>query len=73
LHVLHGPRGVAYEGERMSRERRLRRLERQYIGQIVTDTAQAYGVSAEDLLADTRQFFALSDDEQEAELAASLA
>ena len=57
----------------MSHERRLRRLERQYIGQIVTDTAQAYGVSAEDLLADTRRFFALSDDEQEAELAASLA
>jgi hypothetical protein len=57
----------------MSVERRLERLEQQYIWQIVTDTAQEYGVPIDELLDETRRFFALTDDEQDAKLAASLA
>jgi hypothetical protein len=43
----------------MRLERRMERLAQQYIGAIVAETAQGYGVRVDGLLGDTRHFFAM--------------
>jgi hypothetical protein len=54
----------------MSLDARLTRLEREYIRSIVQDTAVEYGLDVDELVDECRRFFALTDVEQDAELAA---
>jgi hypothetical protein len=72
-HVLPGPRGVAYEGEPMSRDRRLRRFEWQVIRQLTAEAGKPYGFRADDMLDDARRLVARSEAEQEAEFADAVA
>ena len=57
----------------MSLERRLQRLERQDVCRAVDATAKEYGVPAAELMDEVQRFFALTDAEQDAELAEALA
>ena len=57
----------------MSRDRRLRRLEWQYIRQLAAEAGKPYGFSADDILDEARRLVALSDAEQDAEFADALA
>ena len=57
----------------MSRRTRLQRLEHQYVRRLIQPEADAYGVDVEELLDEARRFLALSDAEQDAELAARVA
>jgi hypothetical protein len=54
-------------------ETRLTRLEAQFIRSVVEPIALAYGIDPDALTADVRRFFALTDAEQEAHLAAAIA
>jgi hypothetical protein len=49
--------------------RRLRRLEAQHIIDLATAAGAPYGFTAEQVIAEARRFFALSDDEQRAKWA----
>jgi hypothetical protein len=57
----------------MSFDRRLKRLEQRYIRALVQETAAEFGLEADELLDECRHFFALTDAEQDAKLAASIA
>jgi hypothetical protein len=57
----------------MSLERRIQRLERQYLRRLIQPIADEYGVAVDELLDEDRRFFALSDAEQDAELADAMA
>jgi hypothetical protein len=56
-----------------TRERRLKRLEAKQIWAEVRATAAEFGIDAQELLDETRHFFALPEAEQDAELEASIA
>jgi hypothetical protein len=57
----------------MSLERRVHRLEQQYVRHAVDAIAQQYGVPAAALADDVQRFVALTEAEQDAELAEALA
>ena len=57
----------------MSRDRRLRRSEWQYIRQLAAEAGKPYGFSADDILDEARRLVVLSDAEQDAECADALA
>jgi hypothetical protein len=57
----------------MSLERRIQRLEQQHLRKLIQPIADEYGVELEELLEEDRRFFALSDAEQDAELADAIA
>ena len=52
---------------------RLRRLEQRYIRSIVQDTAVEYGLDVDELVDDCRRFFALTDQQQDTQMAAEIA
>jgi hypothetical protein len=54
-------------------ETRLARLEAQMVRAMVEPIALEYGIDPDELIADMRRFFALTDTEQDAELAAEIA
>jgi hypothetical protein len=54
-------------------ETRLARLERQMLHALVQPIAAEYGIDLDELIADARRFFALTDAAQDAQLAAELA
>jgi hypothetical protein len=57
----------------MSLERRLERLERQYLQRVIGPIADEYGLDVEELIADARRFFALTDAQQDAEFERNIA
>jgi hypothetical protein len=57
----------------MSMDARLKRLEYEMIRAEVEPMALEYGINPEELIAECQRFCALSDDEQDAELAAEIA